>query len=53
MNLFEKAKKRGQVKADYATMLDASLQVLRNVNRSGHCHCVPHKDPHCHGCDLR
>ena len=51
VNLFEKAKKHG-IKADYATMLEQSLAVLRNVNRSGHCHCVPGKDAHCHGCDL-
>ena len=26
--------------------------MLRNVNASGHCHCVPGRDSNCRGCDL-
>jgi hypothetical protein len=53
INMFESTKKKHyRIKADYSTMLNNSLQVLRNVNSSGHCHCVPGKDAHCHGCDL-
>ncbi len=51
VNLFEKGKKIG-IKADYNTMLQQSLAVLRNVNGSRHCHCVPGKDSNCRGCDL-
>lgn len=51
VNLFEKGKKH-RVKADYNEMLGQSLAVLRNVNGSRHCHCVPSKDRNCHGCDL-
>jgi hypothetical protein len=52
INVFEKGKKHDRVKADFPTMLRASMQVLRNVNRSNHCHCVPGKDSRCRGCDL-
>jgi hypothetical protein len=52
VNLVEKGKKQDRVKADYAAMLNASMLVLRNVNASGHCHCVPSRDKNCHGCDL-
>lgn len=51
VNLFEKGKAHG-VKADYNSMLQESLAVLRSVNGSRHCHCVPGKDRGCHGCDL-
>ena len=51
-NLFEKGKKHDRIKADFATMLAASTAVLRNANTSQHCHCVPGRDAHCHGCDL-
>eukprot|EP01047_Picozoa_sp_COSAG01_P017427 COSAG01_NODE_923_length_12710_cov_68.328919_1_plen_492_part_00 len=52
INVFEKGKKHDRVKADFPTMLRASMQVLRNVNRSNHCQCVPSKDSRCRGCDL-
>jgi hypothetical protein len=48
-NIFEKGKKHGTVKADYASMIHASMSALNVTTADKHCHCVPSRDTNCNG----